>query len=204
MAPPMLIPVILAAGESSRMGCPKPYLRLPEGAFVEVIAARLHEAGVSANGVIVFNPAHRDLLDAARLPHFRAVPNHNRELGPLHSLHLAIGHIPKASGVILCLADHPLVAVFTYGLMADAHAESPNEIILPAYEGRTGHPVILPSALFEGILELDPRLPGGLGRFLAGHPLPSRTISVDDPGILADLDTREEYLQALGGQAPQS
>lgn len=194
-----LVPVILAAGESRRMGSPKPFLTLHGKTFLETIANRLRQAGVSAPGVIVYNASHRDQIKELQLPGFCFVPNRFQEKGQLYSVQLALGEIPPdCTGILLCLADHPLVNLATYSIIKERHEALPGNIVIPVFQGRRGHPPVFPRRVFHEILDLSIKLPGGLKNVLSSNREKIRELDVDDPGILADLDTPGDLSRFAG------
>jgi molybdenum cofactor cytidylyltransferase len=58
------------------------------------------------------------------------------------------------SGVIVCLVDHPLVTCGTYQAIINAHARSPEKIIIPAFQGKRGHPGLFPFGLISDLFFL--------------------------------------------------
>jgi molybdenum cofactor cytidylyltransferase len=64
-------------------------------------------------------------------------------------------------------------------------------IVLPAHEGEAGHPVLLDRSLFDELRTAE--LPEGVRSLIAAHAAEVRTVPVDDPGVLADVDTPADY-----------
>jgi molybdenum cofactor cytidylyltransferase len=93
-----------------------------------------------------------------------------------------------SSGVLICLGDHPLASAETMRAVAFAHRESPDDIIIPVYKGRRGHPSLFPSALLDEIFS-----GGTLRSIIDKHSSRVRTIEVPDEGVILDMDTREDY-----------
>jgi CTP:molybdopterin cytidylyltransferase MocA len=56
----------------------------------------------------------------------------------------------SATGVLVCLADHPLVSPDTVRLLLEEHAARPERIIIPVHCGRRGHPTLFPRAVISG------------------------------------------------------
>ena len=92
------------------------------------------------------------------------------------------------SGVIVHLCDYPLVSADTIERLIAEHTPSPDSIIIPCHAGRRGHPLLFPRAVLN---ELD------AGRILRDlvQKEPGRVLclQVDDPGVLIDMDTPEDY-----------
>src|SRR5713226_9449575 len=101
--------ILLAAGESRRMGYPKPLLLIDGKTFIEKIAATM--LAVVPRLVIVIG-AHRDRVRAAipRDGRIEIVENPNYSRGQLSSLKIGLGSVQTDSdGAIVHLADHPAV-----------------------------------------------------------------------------------------------
>jgi len=101
--------------------------------------------------------------------------------------------VPDAN-VLLQPGDHPEVQRATLNAIIDATAEHPNHAIMPCFQGRGGHPVLIPASLVETVLGYDG--PGGLRQFWIDHPQVCRRIPVDDPTVVLDLDTPSDYQSA--------
>lgn len=189
--------VILAAGESRRIGSPKPFLTIGDKTFVEVIVERLKTAGIH-NVVVVLNHAHRNKLKEISLPDCSCIVNTRPGLGQLYSFQLALRALPSGTrAVLLCLVDHPCVRTETCRLLAAESAESPQKILIPTFRGRKGHPVVFPRLLFQELLHT----PLGLGAHSVVHEHSERVllVPVSDEGVVLDIDTRQEYLRIKDG-----
>lgn len=95
-----------------------------------------------------------------------------------------------AVAIGIALVDQPLIQRNTINALLSAARKRRDEILQPLFEGRRGHPVLLPRsvahelALFSGL---------SLREFLAEHHEQRGTLEVDDPGVVTDLDTPAEY-----------
>lgn len=194
----MIPAIVLAAGESSRMGSPKAILRLQGGTFISVICRRLADA--SPGGLVVVLGAHAGEVIEAGLPAgVRVAFNEAWAEGQISSLRCGIRALsPGAAGALVALVDHPLVEASTYAGMMAAAGACPGMILVAEYRGMGGHPVVFPAAVFDEILSA----PAGEGARWVVRRDPSRVrrIPFDDPGIAADIDTPEEYMKALAGR----
>ncbi len=92
------------------------------------------------------------------------------------------------SGVLVCLVDHPLVSRTTYQAIINAHQRSPGKIIIPAFEGRRGHPSLFPFPVISDIF-FQPTL-RDLVREDGDRVL---VVDVPDEGVVLDMDTQEDY-----------
>jgi molybdenum cofactor cytidylyltransferase len=99
------------------------------------------------------------------------------------------GRTPNA--LLLAPADSPgLSAALVSQVIGHARAH-PGKIVVPAFRGRRGHPVLLP---WPSALAIR-ALPAGTGvnALIAGRASEVVTVDVRDPGTVADLDTPEDY-----------
>jgi|YelNatPaOPRAMG01_1025707.scaffolds.fasta_scaffold01592_22 molybdenum cofactor cytidylyltransferase len=193
--------ILLAAGESSRMGYPKPLLEIDGSLFIE----RTAQAVLSvAEGLVVVLGAHAARIRprVPRDPRIRIVENPDYARGQLSSLKVAIRSLaPGVGAALVHLADHPAVRPETFRLLVDAFRRSPGPIMIVRYQGRRGHPVIFDRAIFAELLDA----PESEGARFVVNADPSRVgyVDVEDAGVVLDLDTPSD-LQAAGLPPPPS
>ena len=186
--------IILAAGESRRMGYPKPLLKIGHRTFIEHIAETM--LAVVPRLVIVLG-AHSDRVRAAIPDDARVtiVENLNYARGQLSSLKVGLGAIqPHAAGALVHLGDHPIVRVETIQAIVDFYDETDKPIVIARHNGQRGHPVIFDRELFAE-LQSCPEEEGA--RHVVNADA-SRVAYVDlpDPGINLDLDTPSDLVRA--------
>ena len=183
--------IIAAAGLSSRMGSPKALLSARGRTFLARILATLGEGGASPLLVAVRDPDGA-VADEARRHGGQVVVNLQPTPGPISSLQAGIRALPDdAPGVFFCPVDHPLFLPGTVRTLRQAFAATRPPLVTPVFDGRRGHPVIFHHSLFPELLQ-EP-LPEG-ARSVARRYLHDRMdVPVEDPGILADIDTPSDY-----------
>ncbi len=186
--------IILAAGESRRMGYPKPLLDIGGRTFIEQIAETM--LAVVPRLVIVIG-AHRDRVRAAipRDARIAIAENPDYSRGQLSSLKVGLGALqPDSAGAIVHLGDHPMVRVETFRAIVDSYNRTGKPIVVARHGGRRGHPVIFDRALFAEILSA-PEKEGA--RYVVNADA-SRVayVDLDDPGINLDLDTPSDLARA--------
>lgn len=181
--------VVLAAGAGRRLGTvPKALLRVADGrSFLEVIAACARQGGASGV-VVVLGPPHAPVIERALPAGVRAVVNSRPERGMLSSVQAGIAALaPAVEAVLVWPVDLPYVKPETVrGLLAGA----PDKMVLPQHAGRGGHPLRIPRSCFAELAALAPAL--GLRGLMAAHPDRVSRLSVDDPGVLLDIDTPDD------------
>ena len=185
--------VLLAAGASSRMGRSKPTLPLGDSTFLGRILDTVRPLAPRETIVVVGEQRWALLRMLEAYPWVKPVVNPDPIRGQLSSLQAALMNLQPCSRFWVHLADHPLVTERTWRILWEEAERSPEALLLPEYQGRRGHPVGIPYAFRWEILNFTGA--PGLKRLFLDHPELVKTVPVDDPGIVADIDTPEEYLQ---------
>jgi molybdenum cofactor cytidylyltransferase len=186
--------LVLAAGESSRMGRDKALLVYRGRTFIETIALKLREAGVEQVAVVLGHNA--DIIrQKVNLAPAHIVVNHHYRRGQTSSLQEGLTDLerrdPRLDGIVMCLVDHPAFEAATVSaLIADFH-RAPAAVVIPSHQGRRGHPVLIARGLFAPLLALRPDQ--GANSVIRTYSDRIRTIEVADPGILVDVDVPESY-----------
>jgi len=195
--PPLGV-IIAAAGASSRMGRPK--LLLPWG-DTSVIGHHLRQwrtLGAAQIGVVCRSD-DRELhaeLDRLGFPPGDRIANPRPERGMFSSIQCAAGWEgwgPCLTVWALVLGDQPHLRMETLRTLLVFQREHLSKICHPAYEGRVGHPVLLPA---WAVAELRAPSGGTLKDFLKQHAGRCAQCPVADPGVRLDLDTPADYLQS--------
>jgi len=189
--------ILLAAGRSQRMDTKKQLLPIHGRPAVVRCLESLRDAN-AAEIVLVIGPQAGDIMDAARGFPVRFVVNEIPESDMATSVKTGLTCIDRdATGVLVCLCDHPLVRTATIEAMLSAHARMPDAIIIPVYNGRKGHPTLFPRLLLE---ELGT---GATLRDIIGHHHEKISfLTVDDEGVILDMDTPEDYRRILDRDNP--
>ncbi|MEL9991754.1 MAG: nucleotidyltransferase family protein [Thermoproteus sp.] len=176
--------VVLAAGESKRFGSFK-LLADFCGAPVVVRAVSTVVATGLPTYVVVGHKAE-EVQRALRGLGVGFIYNPWYRLGLSSSLKAAVTALPNFDGYIIALGDMPLVSAGTYRALIDNAGRAP--IVYPTYRGARGNPVYISRAVLPYVMELE----GDVGvRALMGR-LESLGVEVDDPGVLIDVDRRED------------
>jgi molybdenum cofactor cytidylyltransferase len=192
--------VILAAGESSRMGHDKGLLPVPGGGtFLSKLAGSLLEGGCAEVVAVVgaAEQAFRSAVERERLP-VRLVRNPDPSRGQLSSLHEALEDLaprtPRA--IVVVPVDLPLVASSTVRAVIEAWARSGAPVVRPLRSGRHGHPVLFDARVLAELRAAE--LSAGARAVVRAHAAESLDVEVDDPGAFEDIDTPEDYRRVFG------
>jgi molybdenum cofactor cytidylyltransferase len=169
------------------MGRDKALLPYAGTTFLEHLA-RLFLAHVTPLVVVLGH--HADQIRAALLdlPNLHIALNLDYSLGQLSSLQTGLRHLPPDVPALVTLVDHPAVAPSTLRAILD-HANAP--LVIPRYQQRRGHPILLSPPLICEILALPPEATAK--QVVHAHLPEAVLLDLDDPGILRDIDTPEDY-----------
>lgn len=194
--------LILCAGRSSRMGGFKPLLPLGGETLIERAIGLFNGVGIGRVVVVLGHGADR-VLPVLERSGIEPVINTRCDEGMFSSVQAGVSGLGGACGSFFILpVDIPLVRPDTLERLLEAFRTGDAEICRPSFRGRYGHPPLISAALIPAIRDFDGT--GGLRALLACHGDRTAEVAVDDPGILLDLDTREDYeaaLKAVTGEA---
>ncbi|NQW24539.1 MAG: nucleotidyltransferase family protein [SAR202 cluster bacterium] len=189
--------ILLAAGESSRMGQLKALLPWRNTTLLEHQLRSLLDAGVQQIVVVLGHDADRlkpivDSVDGASW-----VLNPDYLAGKTTSLKSGVGAVTgqQASDVLLLNVDQPRNAD-TVRTLLDRHVASANRITIPTHGGKGGHPIFISAELLPELAAIDEESQG-LKAVVRRHAEATERYEVDDPTVLWDLNTPEQYQKAL-------
>lgn len=187
--------LILAAGESRRMGSPKALLLYEGETFLDRL---IRLFSLHCSPVIAVLGAHRDRVRTGiqRAAEALLVENPDFLQGQLSSMQCGLRAVPaQADGVLFTLVDHPAVRPETLAALAGAHG--PARLRIPRYGSRRGHPMWFSKSLIAEFLALPAT--ASAREVVTSHADGIAYIPVDDAGILADVDDPAAYAALLNG-----
>lgn len=197
-----LVAVILAAGESRRMGTPKALLPYRGKTFIEHLLEITRHPRIAAGRIVL--GAHRDEIHA-KLPREAAsiVVNPDWRQGQLSSILAAIQTIPtdETAGLILCPVDHPLFSPKLIAQLIDAFYSTGQLIVLPVYHGRRGHPVIFAASLYPELLAASPAI--GAREVVWAHAAQLHEVPTEEEGVVLNINDPETLRRALENRESQ-
>ncbi|MBI3739422.1 MAG: nucleotidyltransferase family protein [Chloroflexi bacterium] len=190
----MITAIILAAGESKRMGQPKMLMPWGKSTVLQTVIATFQAAGV--NDILVITGAARKQVEALIGKSVQTVFNEKYEAGEMLSSVQAGLRAKKheARAALICLGDQPQVQKRTVQRILQEYRETGAPIIVPSYQMRRGHPWLVARELWNEILKM--RAPESPREFLKRHTKDIHYVNIDSPSVLADLDTPEDYLKS--------
>jgi len=191
---------ILAAGRSTRFGAENKLLAQLYGVPMLARVIRNVKAAGLTDVIIITGHEAKDIAEIAAGEGVATCHNPDFAQGLSTSLKAGIAALPEeVEAALILLGDMPLVQAQTIAALRDsAAADAASAAFVPVYRGEWGNPVLLRRALFAPIM----RLQGDQG---ARKVLAAREdialVAVDDPGILADFDTKTEFSTAQASRA---
>lgn len=193
----MIEGIVLAAGDSRRMGSPKALLPFGETSFVEAVCRTMIDAGVDR--VVVVVGADAEKIRSEIEPGLCTVAVNPRPSdGMISSLRVGLREMdPQTGAVVVALVDQPAIPTQVVRDVLSAWEASAVDVVVPQFEGRRGHPVLLSRRIwhlcFEGPLEK------GL-HWVTHHARVTVTeVKVESQAVTVDIDTPDEYRLFLGG-----
>jgi len=196
--------ILLAAGQSKRMGAFKPLLPFGNTTVIECCLDYLQQGGVQTIVVVLGHRADEvcQQLNTRRVI-FALNPDPNSEMGA--SIAAGIRALPASSAAtLIALVDHPAVPPEVVSTLIENWKQG-SRLIIPTWHGRGGHPVLVDLSFKQELLNLDAS--GGLRTLFDAHQNNVKRIPVDSPYIARDMDTWDDYLtlhqEVTGRPAPE-
>ena len=184
--------VVVAAGMSSRMGDFKPMLSIGSISVAQRVVATLKQAGAAR--VVVVTGYNAEELER-HLAGSGVVFLRNEAYRTTHMFDSALIGLrylrDKCRQVLFTPVDIPLFTAAT----VDALLTSGAELACPVCGGTRGHPILMSANVIDRVLEDSGE--SGLDGALSRCGVPMTLVEVDDPGILHDADTPEDYRELL-------
>lgn len=183
--------VLLAAGNSSRFGSNKLSHPLKSGEVIGLRSAR-QLISVLDDCIAVVRQSDSQLCDELTQLGFKTVIQPHTDAGMGNSLSRAIRASKAAHSWLISLADMPWIKTETLLHVVTA-LQNCASIVAPVFKGQRGHPVGFNKKYRDDLLALDGD--SGARSLLTTHSEHIQLLTVDDPGILSDVDTPEDLIQ---------
>lgn len=187
----MLSAILLAAGQSKRMGKPKQLMPMGKSTLLEQAIDNLLNSLVDETIVVVGHKAEEITRAIASRP-VKIMLNHNYPQGM--STSIIAGLIladPTSKAVMLALGDQPLVESGTINQIIDAFNKNDKGIAVPTYRGKRGHPIIFDIKYKAELMELEGDIGGR--EIIKNHPDDVLEVAVDSESVISDIDTEDDY-----------
>ncbi len=189
-------PIILAAGDSTRMGYPKALLPIGEDTFITRILGIIRKVGLASPVVIlgrsagIIRPVIKDLAADVRI-------NPDPSRGQLSSIQLGLSSLhASAQAAMIWPVDQPAVSEDLVRSLARLFVQSQSLIACPRCGEKRGHPAIFDRALFKEFM--DTPLAEGPRNILLRHQESTAVLPTTEFAAIQDIDTPAEYKSLTG------
>ena len=182
--------ILLAAGQSSRMGAFKPLLPFGNKTVIECCLDYLQRGGVETIVVVTGHRADEVRETLSKRPvTFAFNPDPNSEMGA--SIAAGVRELPPTCrAVLIALVDHPAVPPTVVSTLLETWSNGAR-LVIPTWKARGGHPVLVDLSLKSELLNLTAT--GGLRALFDAHRNEIARVVVDSPFIARDMDTWDDY-----------
>jgi len=192
---PQIAAIVLAAGGAARMGQLKQLLPIDGQPMVRRVAEAVCAAGLDQVVAVVGAQAGAVEEALAGLP-LDLVVNEDWTLGLSTSVRAGTQALrPEIQAALMVLADQPDLTPGLIRALVARYRETEAPLVVPRYRGRRGNPVLVARALFPELLAAEGDRGGRA--LLTRYKADLEWVEVDDPAVVLDIDTPEEYVIAL-------
>lgn len=189
----MITAIILAAGESKRMGEPKMLMPWGRSTVLQTVISTFQAADV--RDILLVTGGAREQVERLVGKTVQTIYNDDyKKSGMLGSIQLGLrAKMREASAALICLGDQPQVEEGSVRSVCDTFLKTRSSLVVPSYQKQRGHPWLVARALWDEILLM--REPDTMRNFLNKHISEIQYVESGTPTILQDVDTPEDYLK---------
>lgn len=186
--------ILLAAGNSSRMGRPKQLLDFQGKKLIQIVAERLLACRCFPTVVVLGANAGEIAPFLSDYANLNLIQNLHWQSGMASSIHCGIEFLeamfPSVSHAMIALGDQPFVEVEHYYRLVEAADAHPEQAIAAHYDGHLGAPIVFPDAYWPMLS----RLTGDQGARVVVRALPvAQVVRVDVPRGGEDVDWPSDW-----------
>jgi len=180
--------LILAAGKGSRIGKPKFLLEYGGKTFLEHIYDNLLECNIGNILAVIRNEFEEWFAENFK---GKYIINEFPGQGMLSSVVLGIYALKNYDGILIYPVDHPHVRIETVQELINSFNLHPGSFIKPVYKNSSGHPVIIPSSLYNDIIS---EKSGDLNFVIRNSNVNTIHLKTNDAGVLKNINTPEDLI----------
>jgi len=192
----MICAVVLAAGLSHRMGVQKLLLPFSGKTVIAHIVDTLLASTIDEVHIVVGHQAERIISELSGRA-VSVVNNPDYNSGMLSSVRCGLRSLPEdCRAVMVVLGDQPSITAGLVDQMLQYFTTTGENILVPIYKGKRGHPIVFSSHYRDEILTQYGDV--GLRGLLHSHPNDIYELTVSDASVLCDMDYPEDYRREIG------
>jgi molybdenum cofactor cytidylyltransferase len=191
----MICAIVLAAGQSRRMGTQKLLLPYAGQTVIGQIADNVLAAPIERAFVVTGHDGEAIQLALAGKPlTFIANPDSAGDM--LSSIRCAVRALPpECKAAMVVLGDQPTIRAELIADLIRSFQSAAAKIVVPSFQGRRGHPLLISAGYFCEVLTQHDGV--GLRGLLDAHPHDIATLEVDDANVLTDIDSPDDYRREI-------
>jgi len=191
----MICAIVLAAGQSRRMGVQKLLLPFGKGSVILHIVDQVLDSFIDEVHVVVGYEANRIAEQISDRP-VSIVTNPDYESSMLSSVRCGFQSLPQhCDAVLVALGDQPSITSELVNEMIQSFKKINKRILVPLYRGKRGHPILVSIRYRNEIMTCYDDV--GLRGLLRAHPDDIFEMNVSTSGVLSDIDDPEDYQREL-------
>jgi len=192
-----LAAIILAAGESRRMGRPKALLACQGTTFLGHLLRVTAHPAISVRRVVL-GAAADEIRRATGVAPEAVVMNPDWQKGQLSSLQAGLRSLPEGGtdGVLVCPVDQPLISALLVDRLIKAFRAQQRDIVMPTYQGHRGHPVIFSSKLYPELFAAPVDV--GARAVVWAHQAELFELPTEEEGVVMNLNDPETLARIAG------
>lgn len=194
----MIWAIVLAAGESRRMGQRKLLLPFGRSTIIETVVQSLMKS--SLDGIlVVLGHRWQGILGKLKNYAVETTVNPDYKNGMLSSVQWGFRKLPRdAEAALVFLGDQPGISAQTIDLVIGAFRAGNKGLVFPTHKDSGGHPLLVDMKYCREIQSLDPAV--GLRGLHSLHPDDILRVEVRDTSVLQDIDNPGDYRKARTGK----
>jgi molybdenum cofactor cytidylyltransferase len=183
--------IVLAAGESRRMGSPKMLLDFDGKTMLARVIENILASDIS-DIIVVLGAEKEKLLRIIENYPVKHCFNENYKEGMLSSVKCGFRNIPANTDAVLVFqGDQPFISYEVINCLIDAYSNSKFGLVMPVFKGKRGHPLLIDRGYYNEIELLDSS--AGLRSLAVKNSNDVLEVETNNSGILRDFDTYAEY-----------
>ncbi len=187
--------IVLAAGESRRMGSQKLLLPFGRTTVMGHVVDELLRSDLDAVYVVVGHEGNRISEELSRRS-VTLVTNPDYRLGMLSSVRCGLWALPQqCDKALVVLGDQPAITSELANQMIQSFRATDKGILVPLYRGKRGHPILFSIHYRNEIMASFDDV--GLRGLLQAHPDDIFELNVSTPAVLSDIDCPDDYRREL-------
>ncbi len=187
--------IILAAGESERMGSPKMLLDFGGRKMIEMAITNVLQSNVD-NTIVVLGAHSDEIMKVIGSLPVIICHNENYNEGMLSSVRCGLSCLPEhLKAVIVFQGDQPFIDPQVTNMVIEAYRSSGKGIVIPVCDGKRGHPLLLDKKYIDQIGTLNSKI--GLRELAMKFPADIFEVETGNRRIFRDFDTYDDYLNEI-------